>query len=726
MSPPRQIARVLAALLVAAALVGLASAGHDALMPPVEAGPRLLGSQSAQGQAPPQQPTFRTEANYVRVDVYATADGVPVADLEQEDFEVIEDGASQRIDAFERVVIRGGAPQETRREPTTVAESRAMVENSRARVFVLFLDFNQVEKEASFNIRQPLIAALNRLIAPDDLIGVMTPEMSAADVTFARRTTTIEGILSRFPFWGERASANPIDPRQQMYAQCYPGFGPTQTCPDDDRGVADELIQRHREKQTLDALGDLTVFLRGVREERKAIVAITDGWRLFKPNPALTRRLNCAMPQARVGIDPRTGKLSTAAPPGGSPSTDQCDSDRAVLAQIDSEEQLRRITDQANRANASFYPIDPRGLAVFDTSIAEPRIGARAPGTPSITPPRVDAQMLQSRANSLRDLAFSTDGMAIIGTNNLDAGLKRVTDDLSSYYLVGYYSTGRLDGKFHAIRVRVKRPGVQVRARRGYLAPTVAEVTASATRSAPVPPATAAAMAEARAIDRVLAPLNLFAREVPLRLQGVAGWMPNDTASIALVGEIGSSDEWKAGADADVMLTDAAGETLASGRATVAAGTRGFRLMLAPSSPLAPGEYTVRVRARGRSTTAAVANEVLRVTLPASPAASGAMFIRRGPATGNRDVPTADLRFRRNEQLRVELPSTYEPAGNARLLDRAGKPIAVPVPAAVRSDADGSRWQTAQLSLAPLAAGDYMIEVSEGTTRTLVAFRIVQ
>ncbi|HEV3140770.1 MAG TPA: hypothetical protein VGY57_09655, partial [Vicinamibacterales bacterium] len=62
-----------------------------------------------------------------------------------------------------------------------------------------------------------------------------------------------------------------------------------------------------------------------------------------------------------------------------------------------------------------------------------------------------------------------------------------------------------------------------------------------------------------------------------------------------------------------------------------------------------------------------------------------------------------------------------------------GKALAIPVTAAVRDDADGSKWQTAQLALAPLAPADYVVEISraggagaaETITRTLVAFRVI-
>src|SRR5436309_4064222 len=117
------------ASLIAAALVSSYVAA-TALSPTVQ-----------EPQPPPAtgaQPTFRTEANYVRVDVYPTKDGSPVADLRQQDFEVLENGAPQKIEQFERVVIRAAGPQETRVEPNTMGESRAMAESSRARLFVLF------------------------------------------------------------------------------------------------------------------------------------------------------------------------------------------------------------------------------------------------------------------------------------------------------------------------------------------------------------------------------------------------------------------------------------------------------------------------------------------------------------------------------------------------------------------------------------------------------------
>src|SRR4029077_16881359 len=120
--------------------------------------------------------------------------------------------------------------------------------------------------------------------------------------------------------------------------------------------------------------------------------------------------------------------------------------------------------------------------------------------------------------------------------------------------------------------------------------------------------------------------------------------------------------------------------------------------------------------------------EMSRVVFPTT-GSSGMIISRRGPATGNREVPAADARFRRNEQLRVDVPGPSSAAATARLLDRTGNALAVPVVPTVRTDADGTRWISAPLVLAPLAVGDYVIEVSAGeggdTTKTLLAFRVI-
>ena len=679
-------------------------------------------SPAAQSQTAP--PTFRTGVNYVRVDVYPTRNGMPIDDLRRDEFELLDDKVPQTIDEFEHVVVRSAGPQETRREPNTVVESRQAALEPRARVFVLFLDLGHVELAASRKIRTPLVEALDRLIGADDLIAVVTPEMSARDITFARRTTTIEGFLAR-SWWGERDQLNFKDPVEDLYARCYPGIPRPGEATAPDQGIAQEMILRRREKQTLDALEDLVRFLGGVREERKAVIAITDGWRLYERNNALARPIDGQVPTGPViGINPATGTLGTRPPDStGRTANGDCERDRFALSQLDDAQQFRYLMDEANRANASFYPVDPRGLAVFDEDIVPAAgVGAGPNANPTISPAE-DRARLFARNTSLRTLAEATDGLAVLNTNDLSRGLRRIVDDLSSYYLLGYYSSGKLDGRFHAITVRVKRPGVQVRARRGYLANT--EAAAAAATAAAAPAVAPAVAANARAIESALASLSTAGRELPMRLHATAGWTPANAATVWAVAEVGraAQEDWAGGGQADAMLVDASGRTLATGRAQIAPGATSARITLT-SNTLAAGEYQLQIRTKGARALAA-GNDAMRIVVPAAPQATSALFFRRGPATANRDMPTADLRFRRSERLRVEVPTPAADAVTARVLDRNGNPLPIPVTAAVRDDPDGSRWQSAEVSLAPLAPADYLLELTAGSGRTLLAFRVV-
>lgn len=662
--------------------------------------------------ANPQQPPIRTGANYVRVDVYPTKDGRPVQDLAREDFEVFEDDQPQAIQAFEHILIRPAGPEAQRSEPSSIEASRQLVANPRNRVFVLFLDTPHVSVEGGWHAREPLIRMIDRILGPDDLVGVMTPKMSAADVVFARKTDVIAGGLrAKWP-WGERGTIQ-MDERERMYESCYPPLGAGSMS-----RTAAAMIARRRERATLDALTELVYSLRDMREERKAIVTVTEGWLLYRPDAGLTTLESGPGGTERPpGVDPISvgpdGRITTKNTKASSPySRTDCDGDRMQLASMDDEEYFRRLTDEANRGNASFYTVDPRGLPVFDSPMG--------PGAP---PVNVDAANLRGRLDSLRALAATTDGLAVMNSNDLDIGMKRISDDLSSYYLLGYYSTsGGADGRFHNIKVRVKRPGVSVRARRGYRAATAAEISAARTAAAPpggdgMAPVTAA-----------LALLGRIRDDARLTLNAVA--LPGVTPFTVLVeGELPAAAPPAGGggrAAGPVEVTVSAGGMTAAAQAGLAGGARSFAVPLELSGVQPGGPVSVRARVAG----AGPEGSDLSGSTTIDPASPQPAIFRRGPATGNRLVPAASYLFSRTERARLEFPvSTDARATGARLLDRSGQPLSIPVTLGDRVDAETTqRWLTADLTLAPLAAGDYAVEVTvvrgSTTARLLAAIRV--
>ena len=129
------------------------------------------------------------------------------------------------------------------------------------------------------------------------------------------------------------------------------------------------------------------------------------------------------------------------------------------MNQTDLLNDMRDVFDTANRQNTSIYPVDPRGLAAVEYGINE--------GVNQTT----DRNHLNASLDTLRTLAGNTDGRAIINRNDLATGMKQIIRDSSGYYLLGYNSTqAPTDGKFHEIKVRVTRRGLDVRARKGYWA----------------------------------------------------------------------------------------------------------------------------------------------------------------------------------------------------------------------------------------------------------------
>ena len=344
---------------------------------------------------------------------------------------------------------------------------------------------------------------------------------------------------------------------------------------------------------------------------------------------------------------------------------------------------------------------------------------------PDAPPPvHVDAELLRARLDNLRILASNTDGIAVIGNNDLDAGMKRIAEDLTSYYLLGYYSTNaKQDGKFHAIKVRVKRPGVEVRARRGYRSATAEEIARSKTAgAAPVPESVSTIAAAIGALSRIRPEARLHINAVP---QTAAG--SRAIAHVWVAGELAGVDASASGTTAEVEVrTPGTSDTTT---VTLAPGQRGFLTDIILSKPVEATAIDVRVRLAGATPGGERASD--SVTAELSPGLPRPLLFRRGPSTGNRPQPAASFLFSRTERVRLEIPiaAAWTP-GTARLLGKTGQPLAIPVTTGERTDDHGQRWLTADVTLAPLAPGDYAIELSattpDGEQRVVTAIRVVR
>ena len=130
-----------------------------------------------------------------------------------------------------------------------------------------------------------------------------------------------------------------------------------------------------------------------------------------------------------------------------------CTSEVQRLAGMDFDARYRELLRSARRENVAFYPITPAGL--------------QAP----VTKEGID--YVKQTTDDLISLANETDGVAIVNTNDMNAGFRRIADDLAAYYVLGYYTTNtKFDGGLRNIKVRYKSNGGAIRARRQYRAPT--------------------------------------------------------------------------------------------------------------------------------------------------------------------------------------------------------------------------------------------------------------
>jgi VWFA-related protein len=625
---------------------------------------------------------FRAGALLVRVDVYPSLKGSPVPNLKADDFELLEDGKAQTIETFEAIASPMWTPNADRRDPNSQQAGFELARDPQYRVFVLYLDAYHVSFSGSSRTRLAISEFLNRMIGPRDLFGVLTPAQTTNDLLLGQLTQTIDQQLKDHPTWGIADRYEP-QPGEVELEAAFP----------QNRALVNRLIALRRLDKVYSDLEDLVARLGDLRDERKNILFFSD----FLASPGTNFSDLSIDPLGRTGAPPPVGvssegKLTLGPRNNAEPDRRWAENERARLTSIDFAQRFRDLLRSARQANVSFYTIRPGGLD---------------PGY----------SMLADGISNLHVLAEQTDGQAVAGTNDIRPGLKKVADDLSAHYVLGYYSSNTTwNGASRQITVKLKTTGEKLRARREYRAPTEAEM-ASLNKGVAVAPAAASPSPAIGALD-ALARLRPAAR---MNAYGVA-----TAKGVAIVAEIAAAEieggRWKQGADVQVMISTAKGDTLA-GKGRIEPGARGTVVTIPADAGTGPWEATVRVR----SETDAPEMDTVSIAPGRGTLLGDPIAYRAGAPASSPWRPLAAFHFRRTERIRIEWPTiSAVESTEARLLDRKEQPLQVPVTLAAR---DGEpKMLVADLNLAPLSIGDYLIEVTAkgGATveRKLVAIRV--
>jgi VWFA-related protein len=373
----------------------------------------------AQVAAYGQKSTYKFEANSQLVVVNVSArdkNGTPLAGLQASDFTITEDGKLQTIKVFEfqRLEEAGTLPAEAPgaalvKAANAIAPAKpGEVKYKDRRLLVLFFDQAGMPVADQIRAQQAALKFVKSQITPSDVVAVMT------------YATSLDVLLD---FTADRDALTKAI-RGLTASDAGMANGSTGDDSEADSGAAytqdDSEFNIFNTDRQLAAL-ESAVKMLGTLAEKKALVYFASG-------------------MTRTGID--------------------------------NQAQLRATVNAAIRNNVAFYPVDARGL------VATAPLGDATQGSPggqamySGSSQRTAQSNFQAQQETLHTLAADTGGKALLDNNDLSLGMVQAQKDISSYYILGYYSSNTAaDGHYRRIKAQVNRNlSAKLDYRTGYFA----------------------------------------------------------------------------------------------------------------------------------------------------------------------------------------------------------------------------------------------------------------
>ena len=364
-------------------------------------------------------------------------------DLKKEDFQVLEDGKSQSINTFTMVDIpieRADRPlfAESPIEPDVKTNEKPFD----GRVYVMVIDDLHTRFGRSIRVKAAAKQFIERRLGANDLMAIVhTAGSSDANQEFTNNKRLLLAAVDKTS--GRKLdSATANKTREFNNTRDLRQQGDPLNDPEDaERGF--------NARNTLDTLRNVADWFGSVRGRRKAILFVSEGidydiYDMIAGNGSNHHSASMVMDSTRDAIS------------------------------------------AATRSNVAIYGIDPRGL----TDLGDESIEIQS--YPDDTSLGIGSGSLQNELrlaqDSLRVLSDETGGFAVVNKNDFATAYQRIVEDNSSYYVLAYYPPDPRPGRLHKIDVRVTRPGLTVRARKGYVTPKKADAVTTANTKGPSTP----------------------------------------------------------------------------------------------------------------------------------------------------------------------------------------------------------------------------------------------
>ena len=391
--------------------------GLPAQAPATQAPPPPQTPTKPDAQQPPM--TFRVEVNYVEIDAIVTDEqGNFVRNLTKDDFEISEEGTRQEVSLFSLVDIPLVKPDAPLFSPTTIEpDVRTNQREFDGRVYLIILDDLHTSFARSPRVRAAAKQFIQRYLGENDLAAIVQTGGSTRGV---QEFTSSKPRLLRAvdTFMGQKLRSATLEKLDDLSRNA----GITQ----EPRDIS-EPERAHKARVAMGSLKNAADYLAGIRGRRKAVIYFSEGIDYDISNPI----------QNRYATD--------------------------IL------EEMKTAIAAATRGNVSFYSVDPRGLGGNFEDVMD--LQSVPAGETNLGITSLNRELLYSQ-DSLRILSDETGGVAFVNRNDFASGFARIVQENTSYYVLAYYSKdGRRDGRFRRVDVKVKRPGLSVRARKGYTAP---------------------------------------------------------------------------------------------------------------------------------------------------------------------------------------------------------------------------------------------------------------